>query len=403
MSSSNRVQITAIAETVLGETPVTGDFFTARLTGESLSGTPTTTESAQIRSDRLSSGQVITGLEITGDINDELSKDTAFEEFIESAMFNTWQVQAIQTVDLTLAIATVMGKRVVTIERASGDWAATLSVGDIITLAGFTNTENNTQFQVLEIESALIIRVVANEAEGEVVAEVATGTTYKRADKLEIGTTKKSFSIQKAFLDLTEKALIYKGMLVNTFNLAVAYGSVVTSTFGFLGTERLEADEAAEFITDGRTVTPPTTTNVMNGSVDMPFISTSALGDLEPVDFCIQNLELNLNNNMTPQTCIGRIGPKDQSEGQASVTVSLGAYLSDETWGILAKKLNQEPFAIGFMLRNIDGAYGFYMPAVQVSFPDPSAPGANQDITLAMEGTAKVGPNGEKSFIIYRI
>jgi len=55
MSSANLVRLTAIEETVYGETPVAGNFKTARFTSEALSGTPDTSESQSIRTDRLSS------------------------------------------------------------------------------------------------------------------------------------------------------------------------------------------------------------------------------------------------------------------------------------------------------------------------------------------------------------
>lgn len=396
MSSSNLVRVTYIEESTLGETPAVGDFSTVRFNSESLSGTPTTTSSAQIRSDRLSSGQISTGLEVGGDLNFELAKDSAFEDFMESAMLNSWDVQALQTVDLTI---TAIGKL---ITRASGDWNTTIDVGDIITLAGFVNSTNNTQAQVVAINSATEIKVVFNESAGAVVDEVGSGTTYQRADRLSIGSTKKSFSMEKAFLDLTDKALIYKGMLANTMNLSVAYGEIISGTFGFNGTNYVDADSAAEFITDGRTINASSTTNAMNGSIDMPFINSSATGTLDEATFCIQNVAINLNNNYTPETCIGFQAPQDYSAGEATVEITLSAYLSDANWSIIAKKLTQDPFAIGFMVKNAGGFYAFYLPAVQVSFSDPASAGANQQVSLEMTGTAKVGASGESSLFIYR-
>jgi hypothetical protein len=396
MSSSNLVRLAFIEESTLGDTPGIGNFSTARFTSESLSGSPQTTESQQIRTDRLSSGQIVTGLEVGGDINFELAREAALDLFIASAMLNAWNTQALQTVDIDLD-ATAK-----TLERASGDWAVTLSVGDFITLAGFTNTENNTQAQVLEIVSALIIRCSFNVTGGALVTESGTGTTYKRADKITIGTTKKSFSIEKSFLDLTTKALIYKGMMVDQMNLNVAYGEIITGSFKVAGTDYVNADSAGEFITNARTITAPSTTNSLNGSIDMPFINSSVLGDLEEVDFCIQSLSLALSNNLQAQNCIGESAPNDYSPGTANIEVNLSAYLADDNWEIIAKKLTQESFAIGFMVKNLDGWYGFYLPAVQVTFDDPSSGGANQDISLEMSGVAKVGSNGEKSLTIYR-
>jgi hypothetical protein len=53
-------------------------------------------------------------------------------------------------------------------------------------------------------------------------------------------------------------------------------------------------------------------------------------------------------------------------------------------------------------MKNVQGFYGIFIPAIQVSFDDPSSKGANQDVMLEAKGTAKVGPNGESSLIFYR-
>jgi hypothetical protein len=396
MSSSNLVRVTFIEENTLGETPASGAFETVRLNSESLSGTPTTTASAQIRSDRMSSGQIAVGLEVGGELNFELAKDGAFEKLMESAMLDEWDTQAAITVDLEID-ATAK-----TITRASGDFNAALDVGDIISLSGFTNSVNNTQAQVVAINSALEIKVVFNEENGAVVDESGLGTSFQRADRLRIGQNKKSFTMEKAFLDLSNKALLYKGMMANTMSLNVAYGEIINGTFGFSGTKYEPVDNASEFATFGKTINATSTTNAFNGSIDMPFVNSSSTGVLDEAVFCIQSVALNLNNNMQPQTCIGEAAPKDYSPGEASIEISLSAYLADSNWDFLARKLSQEPFALGFMVKNGGGFYGFYLPAIQTSFSDPASAGANQQISLEMTGTAKVGDQGQSALYIYR-
>ena len=92
MSSSNQVRVAFIEETVYGETPAAGNFIQARFTSDALSGTPDTVESQQIRVDRLSSGQVLTGLTVGGALNYELAKENSIDTLFEGAMFNTWVV-----------------------------------------------------------------------------------------------------------------------------------------------------------------------------------------------------------------------------------------------------------------------------------------------------------------------
>jgi len=384
-----------ITESVLGTTPGAGNFKTVRYVSESLSGSPETTESEQIRSDRLASGQVLTGITLGGDIAFELAKDTTLDLLIESAMHSTFSTHVAISVDMDTNATTK------TITRASGSWTTDgIVVGDVLTLAGFTGAENNVQVMVAEVTSATVIKYLGPDTMTTDAA--STGTTFKKADKIAIGTTQKSFSIEKKFEDLTTKALIYKGMLVNQMQLSVAYGEILKGSFGLSGTKYLQADAAIEMITNLRTVDAPATTNSLNGSVDMPFIGTDLSGVLSESGFCIQAVDFTLNNNMTPQNCIGELTSVAYSSGTARLEITISAYLADSNWELLAKKLDQTPMAIGFQVKNADGWYAVYMPALQLSFPDPSVAGADQDIVLSMAGVGKVGAAGESTLYIMR-
>lgn len=393
MSSSNLVRVAFIEETVYGQTPAAGNFNTARFTSDSLSGTPETAESQQIRVDRLSSGQVVTGLTVGGDLNFELAKEAAVDLFFASAMYSDWASTVAVSVDLTIVAAAQ------TLTRPAGDYTNEVSVGDILKLTGFSNSLNNVEVMVLEKVSTTVVRYGGPDT---MVDEAGVGTSFQVSDKISIGTTKKSFSMEKAFLDLTNKAINYKGEIVSGFSLSLAYGSIATGAFSFSGNGYEAVDAAADFITDGRTIDSAATTNSMNGSIDMPFLVTASGAIFEEATFCIQSIDISLNNNLTPQTCIGEIAPKDYSPGTAQIEISINAYLSNEDWNLLKKKLTQDPFALGFMVKNGGGYYGFYLPAIQITGDDPASAGQNQDVILNLTGVAKVGANGESSLTMYR-
>lgn len=391
MSSSNLVRIAVIEEAVLGTTPIAGNFSTVRFISESLSGTPETTTSQQIRTDRLSSGMVVTGLTVEGDLNFELAKDDVTEMFMEGAMMNNWVTSVAVTDDIEINISGL-----VTLDTAN---TTLLNVGDFLTFTGFTNAENNVKVQITEIVNATSFKVTSKEA---FVNETGTANTYKVADKLTIGSKKISYSMEKKFLDLSNKAINYRGQMIGGMSLNVNYGEILNGVFSTNGTDYKAVELAADMMTNTRTVDAPDTTQSMNGSIDMPWLITDSGGTLNKVNFCIQSLSLNLNNNLSAQNCIGKAAPIDYTLGTAEVEMSMSTYLSDVNWNILGKKLSQEAFSLGFLVENIDGAYGFFFPAIQVSFSDPASAGANQDISLDMSGAAKVGPNGESSLVLYR-
>ncbi len=394
VASSNLVRITVIEEAAYGVTPGSGNFSTVRFTSESLSGSPNTVESKQIRTDRLSSGQIVTGLDVGGNMGFELAKELPLDDFIASALYSDWTTQTSDTVDLTINVAAR------TITRATGSWATKpILKGDVITLGGFSNAVNNVQVMVTSVVSTTVIEFAGPST---MVDEVDTGNTVIRADKLVIGTTKKSFSMQKHFTDLTTKAINYRGMIVGSMDLNVAYGEIINGSFSFSGNDYEVVSASGDFMTDGRTIDGAATTNSMNGSVDMPFFASAATGTFGASDFDVKSVNLKLDNNLTAITAIGNIEPQDYSPGTAKIDIEIAAYLSDAAWAVIGKKLTQEEFALGFMVKNSGGFYGFYIPSLQVSFDDPSSGGQNQDIILNMSGQAKVGTGGISSLAIFR-
>ena len=210
MSSSNLVRLAVIPETVYGETPVTGNFKTARFISEGLSGTPETVESQQIRNDRMSSGQIVTGLTVGGDVGFELAKEPVIDLFLSSAMLSDWETFSLITASITIDAADK------TATRASGSWIADgLKPGQFATLAGFDDDENNTQVMVSEVVSATVLKFVGPE---DMVDGSGSATTFKRADQLKIGTTKKSFSMEKKFLDLLTRGSFIAGCWLRRWN-----------------------------------------------------------------------------------------------------------------------------------------------------------------------------------------
>ena len=173
-------QVITAATNLLGGS---GEFSTARFVSESYSGTPETTESQQIRTDRMSSGQVVTGLTVGGGHEFELAKETALEDFMESAMFNPWTSMGLITRAATINAGAF------TITSVTGSYITDgLVVGDFVKLGGYTNPENNVTV-MLTVVTALVLTYVGPEG---MISGTGGATTLQRGDKLSIGITKKS-------------------------------------------------------------------------------------------------------------------------------------------------------------------------------------------------------------------
>lgn len=89
MSSGAKVLTHIAKETVPGETPASPDWQTLRFNENTLSPTPNVEQSDEITDSRIGQGGIITSLDITGDINAELSFGT-FDELLAAAFYGEW-------------------------------------------------------------------------------------------------------------------------------------------------------------------------------------------------------------------------------------------------------------------------------------------------------------------------
>ena len=411
MSAASALEIIAVPETVYGQTPalVGAQALTVRKTGESLSGTPSTAQSGELRTDRQSGGQVVVGLESGGDVSFELSKDAVYDAFISGVMMNDWVAGvtlAAGSTQITKNAAPDDQRAVLTITGDTADIdgnGRAVAVGDIMVLAGFTNGVNNTPVQVLSVDSTTTMTVSVPRAS---VNETAAAGVVHLADYIDIGSTIKSWTLSKAYTDVLHLATTdvhsqrYTGSIVNSMNMSVAYGEIVTGSFGFLsnGYKQESPSLHQQILTAGGTVAPAGTSNPLNGSVDMPMLNIGGL----PTDFCVQNLSLDISNNSTPQNCIGRIAPNRYNLGTISIAISASIYLGDQSYDkFMPSKMDMTPISFTFAALNDSGGYAFDLRAVQLSFPDPSVNG-DQPVLIEASGTAKVGPNGTSSLRCWR-
>lgn len=89
MSSGAKVVSHCIKEVTPGTTPISGTWQTMRLTGNTLSPTPSTLVSDEITDSRISQGSVVTGLTIAGNLTGELSYGT-FDDWLAAAFYGSW-------------------------------------------------------------------------------------------------------------------------------------------------------------------------------------------------------------------------------------------------------------------------------------------------------------------------
>lgn len=412
MSSPAAVEVISLKELTYGVTPdlATAEANTVRFISETLSGTPTTTTSAEVRKDRMSGGQVVTGLESGGDINFELSDDHVYEEFMSGAMMSNW-VEGATSIDgsLTLTKDAVNDQLAVILDPAmdTGDIdgaGRALMVGDVVAIRGFVNAVNNGPVQVTSVIDTTSFQATVPRL--SVTETTATGSTIL-GDYLDIGSIINSWTLSKAYGDVLhllstdEHSQRYTGSIVNGMNLNITYGEIISGTFSFLSNGYIQEFPSLHqrIVTAGGEVAEAGTANPMNGSVDMPMVTVNG----QPTDFCIQTAALTLDNGSTPQNCIGKLAPTKYTLGTANITIEMSIYLSDQSYDkFMPGKLSMAPIALMFAAVHEGAGYAFDLRAVQLTFPDPAVSDQNAPLLIEASGVAKVGPEGASALRIWR-
>ena len=390
MSSSNRLSLLCIPEVTYNVTPPTGTWLTLRKTGESITGSPQTVESAEARADRQVGGQVSTGLELSGGFDFELSTDASIKLFIEQAMMSDKAAAVTSTGTLTIAGS---AGTVTTTATLGG-----IKTGDVVELSGFSNAANNGIFYVVLSEGQTTMTVVG----AKPLVDEASAATAKvtRHPYWEIGTVLKSVSISKEFLDVGTpvRSIAYTGMRTTSMDLSFAFGQIITGSFGLAGAGY---STPATPITTGGTITPA-------GS-DIPLDASNGMGwvvvDGEVPDICIENLSISLNNNVEAQNCIGHLAPTNQVPFSAGINIEMSMYLGENSFDMfMPKKLTQEPIAVHFYTTGFDGkGYAVSIPRVQLSFPDPAGSGRDSHVMLPAAGTGSYDAAFGNSLRIYAL
>lgn len=377
MASSSQVKLSYIAESTYGTTPASGSFDVVRFSSESLTGTPSFTQSNEIRSDRQPTGQTLTGLDVSGTLSGALAPTKWITDMLASAMMDTWTTAATTgAIDLDI---TTSGTK---LARASGSFVTDgFAVGDLIQLSGFSTSANNTYVYVSSV-AALEMTIVgpatlADESGGG--NEIA-----KRHAYIEIGSDLSSYSISKNFLDLTSKAIAYRGLRVNGATIDVQNRAEATISFDLAGGGSSPYSPGTD-ITDGRTVNAVATEQALSGSSHVGLIVV----DGARVAYCLSGFNLQVSNNHSARNCLGSLAPSNQDAGEASVNVSLNAYLTDDNFSFHAAKTNGSTVSVVFPVVNNGEGYAFAIPAFKPNSSDAQSGGKNQQLMMNITGTAE--------------
>lgn len=367
-ADSARSQLYYLEEVTWGVTPAAA-LKALRYTGETLNFSIDSTQSKEIRADRQITDLVRTDAQPGGNVNVELSFG-ALDDLLAGAFFGAWQT----AINLTgSTYAAVAGAPDSFTDSANGFITAGLKAGQWIKTASFTNPNNNGYFQILTVAAGTI--TVKGET-GLVNESAAAGRNIK-AGCLRNGTTAKSYSMEVAFSDVT-KFKSFTGMRVNTAELSLSVGEILTGVLNMLGKGAVLGN--ATIGTGGPVAA--TTNDVLNAVNNVAYIMEGGAlfaGKLK-------EFSVNINNNLRGQKAVSVLGNAGIGVGRAVVTGKLTAYFEGAANDFYTKYLAGTETSLSFRLT--DGAgnpYVLTLPRVKLTNGELTAGAADQDVMASFD------------------
>jgi len=394
--TSNRVALRSIAEVTWGTTPGTPQLDAIRFTSESLNYNAEFITSEEIRADRMTPDTVQVSSQGGGDISGEWSYAT-YDAMIQAALYSTWITSATDEAAQTDISITKTGgsPNTWTIDSAAlADFSDnSFVVGQFVRVVGFAVA--GTFFAQITSIAALSLGIepmsdVASESAGDSV-------TVEACDYVRNGTTKNSFTIQKEFSDLaTPEFWNFTGARVSTWNLELATGSILNTTFGILAKDA----QMTETQIAGAT-TPAANTNTVLNAVDN-IASIVFDGDPGGTTFYFNSLTLTMDNSLRGQEAVGTLGLIGVEAGRMSLTGQVELYFENSS--LFDKFRATTTFSLSFLAQDAAGnSYVVTVPRAKYTSMEIVAGGNDQDIFASASFEGIVNSAGTYQYQISRI
>lgn len=382
IANGSQHSLAYVAESTFGTTPASPSFKPLRHTGTTLGLSKGAIESAELRNDRQVKDFRHGNKSIAGDVNIEMSYGS-HDDLLEAVFEGTWTTAISETVTADAATGTFT--------RATGSWISDgFAVGDIVTVSGYAAAGNNGRFVVTTVV-ALVMSVTPIEGQTMATATGA-GETFEVAANLRTGTTRRSFTLERDFDDITQY-LRFTGVNFNTFAVDItqdATGQIVTATLGSIGKGQTTATTALA----GATYASETTTS--------PFDSYSGvIRDGGANIATVTTLSLNVDNGMSPLYVVGSDETLEPSQQRSRLTGNMTVYFEDTT--ILNKFINETETTLQFSLVDVAGnEYMFYLPRVKYNSGQPDVT-SEDPVTLSVNFVGLLDSVTSNNIVLERV
>lgn len=393
--TSNRVALRQVAESTWGVTPSNPALAAVRFTSEGLNYNAEFITSEEIRADRMTPDTIQVSSSAGGEINGEWSYGT-YDDFIQAALYGTWA-----TSGTVLGPATTIA--IVKTPGSPNTWAITDSANGLAS-RGWTVGQfiRVTGFPVAGTFFAEILTIAAGSVSIAPMSNVSSesagpSVTITPMNFVRNGTTKRSFTIQKAFTDLaTPELWNFTGSRISTWSLELATGSILTTTFGVLAKDA----NMTETQFPGATLPAANTNTVLNAVDNIASIVFD--GDPGGSTFYFNSLSIELDNALRGQEAVGTLGFIGVEAGRLSLTGSIELYFENSS--LFDKFRAATAISLSFLARDAAGnSYVVTIPRAKFTSMEIVAGGNDQDIFAAAEFEGIINSAGTYQYQISRL
>ncbi len=324
--------------------PATPNWDVIRRTSGDIDVQKSFTQSEEVDPTRQPGYNIITGSEVSGSIDAELSvADSLLEKFAQGAL----QSDSPAVVDATGSID---------FDNATANISLTGAFSDAVEgqfIGAFDTASNNRIFRVVSVNSNDDVTVSPAPTDEVGVTGSLVGKSYRNSN------VEKAFSMQKRIP--TDSGTIYRtfeGNQINSLSINLSTESIVTLTYDLIGLSQIDGIAQISGATDNAV-----STSRVSGSVkDI----TEFWIDGSPVDagaggVCYTDFSFSIENGAEGQPAIGKEGSCLISFDKSTVSGSLVSYVdgtnTTTAQSEVSKRDNETLFGLGVTFKDADGNY----------------------------------------------
>lgn len=350
LSSGANTAISYVAEVTRGTTPGSPTMKALRVTSRNINLQKQTLGSQEKRADRQVADVRHGFNQVGGSLGFELSMQS-FDDWLEAALGGTWAT-APATASTSLA-TNATGNKVV---RTTGSFITDgFMAGDVVTLAGFLTGGNNGVTTVLSVTALEL--TVAKTLVTDVAAAARTVTATGK--KLKVGSSLRSFTIERGFTDVTQYQ-VFAGCAINQMSLQIQPNQIIGGSFDIIGMSNTGFTGTSL----GTPTAAPSTSpfDAFTGSLYVNGVANTV----------VTGINIQVANGRSVQPVVGSKFSPDVFEGTATVTGQVTAFFESAT--IYNLFFNESEVALFFRMNSGSDFQVWCLPRIKLTSGDMDPP-----------------------------